>query len=200
MSPMQFNVPNIHINVLLNAQENQVFASDMAFCWWFKLTTILIYVWSQKISNLLFRWYMQQKQFNKYLATFFLLVAICKHRGYLEAAVRCSAASWGLSIFSHIVCHTMRVMRWCGRRPSKLIRQRDALKRVGARGAINCRPSSSLTTVCTEAWSTESHHKLRWRGPSRPRPPCSLYTMAVRLQCDFFSQCDFLQGGELALL
>ena len=97
--------------------------------------------------------------------------------------------------------YTMRVMRWRVRPPSERIRHRDALKRGQARGAVNCRPSSSSTTVCIEAWSTETRHKLSRRGPSPRRPPRPLYTMAVRSRCDFFfSLCDFLHQCNCTIM
>ena len=81
-----------------------------------------------------------------------------------------------MMMISCIVCrpNTMRLMSWRGRRRlSERIRHRDVPKRVQARGTVNCRPS---TTVCTEAWSTQSRYKLSRRGPLRRRPPCPLYT------------------------
>ena len=82
-------------------------------------------------------------------------------------------------------------------RPSEQIHHRDALKLDRARGAVNCRPS---TTVCTEAWSTQSRYILSRRGPSRRRAPCPLYTMAVRSQCDFFSRSAIFFISDAALL
>ena len=87
------------------------------------------------------------------------------------------------------------------RPPSERIRHGDPLKRVRATGAVNSRPSSSSTTVCTESWSTESRHKLNRRGPSPRRPPCPLYTKTLRSQCDFFRTCSAIFFiSEVALL
>ena len=69
-----------------------------------------------------------------------------------------------LMIFGRIVCHAMRVMVWRVRPSSERNCYRCALKRVGLSGAINGATSSSSTTVCTEAWPTESRLKLTGDG------------------------------------